>query len=830
MPLSQQGKRKFQKVQVAKEKFSKVSPWFRQGIRCYTEPIRDDGGPSITRRKLIIATVITVALLGLVAGAFFIIRQPSLPTTEEQTEEKTERLLPEKLNIILITIDTLRADRLSCYGSDLVETPKLDAIASEGIRFTNTATTVPFTLPAHSSIMTGTYPPHHGVRENVGYSLGTDTTTVAELLQQGGYATAGFVSAFVLDSRWGIGRGFDHYHDDFDPKTAETPNLASVQRPGEETIAAAIDWLDKSATSPFFVWIHLYEPHDPYTPPEPYLSQYDGRPYDGEVAYTDALIGQLRQELESRQLLDSSLLIVTSDHGEGLGDHDEAFHGFFVYDTTIHVPLIIRTPFPEHAGRVVTRATSHVDLLPTMVEAAGLPVPDGTHGRSLLSLALGGDDDSERAIYSESFYPFLHYGWAPLRSLRSDRYKLIEAPRPELFDVVGDRSETHNLAGEQSHVLDEMSRRLQVLREEIESEAASSSSVAELDEAAIAQLQALGYLAGEGGIKLEEETDRPRSDPKDKIELHRMIMFAQAKLAAEEEEAAERLLTRVLARDDTIVDANQMLGQIVGRKGRHEEAARHFQKALEQNDSHQASLLGLAGAYRSLGRIDEAVLGFRRVLEIAGTEVRATLALAEIYVEQEQQDQAEALLEEAIAAADPPGVLFNQLGELRVLQGRDDEAVGLFEQAIAKNDKPAEPYFNLAVIHEDSGGLHKAISYYEQAIERAPRHFQAQFNLGRLYGHLGNPERQQELWQTAIESNPEFVRGYYYLAKLMMDRGLDLERAEQLTRQGLARDPDHVTGPLGYYILADLLNRQGRTREAQDAVRKGRAIESASQE
>jgi arylsulfatase A-like enzyme/Tfp pilus assembly protein PilF len=787
------------------------------------------GGPDITQRKLITVTIAAVAALCLVAGGFFIARQLSLQTTPTE-EETEERLLPEKLNIILITIDTLRADRLSCYGSDLVDTPNIDALAREGIRFTNTATTVPFTLPAHSSIMTGTYPPHHGVRENVGYSLGADTATVAELLQQGGYATAGFVSAFVLDSRWGIGRGFDHYYDDFDMAAAESPNLASVQRPGEETVAAALDWLDQGAASPFFVWIHLYEPHDPYQPPEPYRSQYNGRPYDGEVAYTDAIIGQLRQELASRQLLESSLLILTSDHGEGLGDHDEAFHGYFVYDTTVHVPLIIRTPFAEQGGRVVERATSHVDLLPTIVETAGLTIPDSTHGKSLLALALGRTDDSQRVTYSESFYPFLHYGWAPLRSLRSDQFKLIDAPRPELFDVVDDRKEERNLAEEQGQVLTEMSNRLRELREEIESDAPSSAAEPELDEATIAQLQALGYLAGEGGVKLEDENDRPRSDPKDKIGLHRMIMFAQAKLAAEDEEAAERLLTQVLAQDDTIVDAHQMLGQIVGGKGRHEEAAEHFQKALEQNDSHQSSLLGLAAAYRKLGRMEEAALGFRRVLEIAGTETRATLALAEIYVEQGQQEEAEAVLEEAIATAEPPGVLFNQLGELLVLQNRDSEAVTLFEQAIAKNDKPAEPYFNLAVIYEDSGSPEKAIRYYDQAIERAPKHFQAQFNLGRLYGNLGNPDRQQELWETAIESNPDFVRGYYYLAKLLMDRGLDLERAEQLTRQGLANDSEHVAGPLGYYILADLLNRQGRQREAQEAVRKGQAIQSAGKE
>jgi len=229
---------------------------------------------------------------------------------------------PANLNVILITIDTLRSDHVSCYGGSPVTTPNIDRLAGEGVRFTNAASTVPFTLPAHASIMTGTYPPRHGIRENVGYFLGDNQPTIAESLKGGGRETGGFVSAFVLDSRWGIARGFDHYFDDFDLGEFDNANLGSVQRPGNETVAEAVRWLDaREQSAPFFLWLHLYDPHDPYTPPEPYASEYRGRPYQGEVAFADSLIGTFRAALEERALLQRSLVILTADHGEGLGDH-----------------------------------------------------------------------------------------------------------------------------------------------------------------------------------------------------------------------------------------------------------------------------------------------------------------------------------------------------------------------------------------------------------------------------------------------------------------------------------------------------------------------------
>jgi arylsulfatase A-like enzyme len=420
---------------------------------------------------------------------------------EAPSAEWRGEIPPNDLNVILITLDTLRSDRLSCYGSAVVDTPNIDGFAAEGVLFSNAASTVPFTLPAHSSILTGLYPPGHGVRENVGYTLDPSIPTLAEVMSEGGWSTAGFVSAFVLDGRWGIDQGFDHYFDDFNLADFETANLSSVQRSGDVTVAEAVRWLDeRPQNTPFFLWLHLYDPHDPYDPPEPFKSQFPGRPYDGEVAYTDSLIGEFRRALEERGLLSSSLVILTADHGEGLGDHDEAMHGFFVYDTTIHVSLIVRPPTATDGGRAVDSAVSHVDIFPTVLDAVGLSAPKRVHGQSLLPLIVGDDFIPDRGVYSESLYPLLHYGWAPLRAFRTDSRKLISAPRPEVFDVITDPREERDLSLDQPGLTEELENRLADLRAEIERDAPATGAAPDLDAETLAQLQALGYAAGQGGV------------------------------------------------------------------------------------------------------------------------------------------------------------------------------------------------------------------------------------------------------------------------------------------------------------------------------------------
>jgi len=766
----------------------------------------------------------SAAVAALVTAATCALAACGAPSREAT---RRPRFAAGELNLVLVTLDTVRADRLPAYGYDGIATPALDALAREGVRFAQAATTVPFTLPAHASMLTGVYPPRHGVRENVGFALGGEPPTVAERLREAGYATAAFVSAFVLDSRWGIGRGFETYHDDFDPQLVASANLAAAQRDGAETVAAATAWLDaRPAGRPFFLWLHLYDAHDPYTPPAPYAARYPGRPYEAEIAYVDELVGRFRAALEARGLLAATALAVTADHGEGLGEHREQFHGFFVYDATVRVPLLLRLPGGELAGRVVSTAVSHVDLAPTLLELAGQPPAAGLDGESLLAVAAS-PDDPERAVYAESLYPLLHYGWAPLRALRSGTRKWIEAPEPELYLHAEDAGETRNRIDSDRRSAVAMRRELATLRERLEASAAAAARPADLDPETLAQLAALGYVAGQGGLSPADEGDAERADPKGRIELHHAVMAAQSALGAGDRAAARRELERVAREDPGVLDAHQMLGSLAAEEERWEEAATAFRRALALDSEHKASLFGLANAYRRLGRADEALVGFERLLALAPHDSKAGVAAADLLVARGERKRAIALLESVAAGRDAAPILANQLGELLVADGRPGEARAAFERALAANPELVQPQFNLGVLAEEAGDAAGAERRYQAAVERAPKHFQALFNLGRLAGARGDRARQQELWEAALAANPDFVRGYYYLAKLLMDAGGDLARAEALTRDGLARDAEHAAGPLGYYLLADLLHRSGRSREAEAAVARAREIEAA---
>ena len=442
-----------------------------------------------------------------------------------------------------------------------------------------------------------------------------------------------------------------------------------------------------------------------------------------------------------------------------------------------------------------------------------------------LMLSLEQDDAPERLVYSESLYPLLHYGWAPLRSIRSRRFKFIDTPRPELYDLSGDPDERSNALLDERRASRELKDALDAMTTDIESDGVSAQAT-DLDEATMRQLQALGYVAGRGGMDTEELTDLNRADPKDRIRLHQLVMAAQSDLGAEDFEKAEAKLLEALDTDDSLLDAHQMLGTISMQRQEFESAAQHFQTALAQKNDHTPSILGLANAYLRLERQDEALVGFQRILEIDSTDSNAVLGAADILVKQERPGEAIAILEAALDQEQPAPILFSRLGELIVDEGETERAAELFRQAIAGNDSLAPAHFNLAVILEEQGRLDEATVHYQRTIELAPSHYQALFNLGRLHGHRQQFDRQQELYEAAIEANPDFYRGYFYLAKLIMDRGGDLQRAEALAREALANDQEHRSGPLGYYVLADILNRQGRSSEARDAARKGQEIQT----
>src|SRR3982751_1126231 len=399
----------------------------------------------------------------------------------------------DKLNLVIITLDTTRADRMGAYGNKEVETPAFDRLAREGVLFDQAVSVAPLTLPAHSSMFTGKFPPEHGVRDNGGFFLGPEQVTLAEILKSRGYRTGGFVAAYVLDSKWGISQGFDTYFDKFDLSEAKGVSLGAIQRPANEVVDQALPWIESAHGQPFFAWIHLYDAHSPYRPPEPFATKYKGHPYNGEIAFTDSQVARVIQSLESHGLYDRTVVMVLGDHGESLGDHGEAAHGFFIYNSVTHVPFVIRAPFAATHARKVTDPVRSVDVMPTALDLLGAAPPSGIAGASLAPLLAGAKRELGLDAYSEAMYPLHHYGWSDLRALRSGRYKVIDAPRPELYDMERDPQETTNLYDGRKQLGDTMIGQLRALETKFEKTDAALPA-GDVDPEARQRLAALGYV------------------------------------------------------------------------------------------------------------------------------------------------------------------------------------------------------------------------------------------------------------------------------------------------------------------------------------------------
>lgn len=513
---------------------------------------------------------------------------------------------PRRAPIVLVSIDTLRADHLPAYGYTRIETPAIDALARDGVLFENCYTHVPLTLPAHASLLTGLLPPDHGVRNNIGFRLAEGTPTLASELRRVGYATGGAISAAVLRRETGIAQGFDWYDDDL---RAEGPEVRTteVQRDGSETLERALSWLRERATAssgePPFLFFHIFEPHTPYAPPARYRRT-GVAPYDGEVMYADEIVGRLFDELRRLDLFERSLIVLLSDHGEGLGDHGEADHGVLLYREVMRVPLVVRLPGGRGGGRRLSDPVQLVDLNPTLREWAGLPPKPELGGISLLSALRGGPAPGDRRAYGESLYGRLHFGWKELFSLTDTRYKLILAPRPELYDVRNDPPERHDLLangprGEE--VAAERDRLHRALRVLIGSGTPKAPSP--VDEEEVARLRALGYV---GSPTLDPTEDATAPDPKDRIGDLALFRKAMRLKGVGMHQLAAADLERIVKSSPRMIDAWDELGDTYRRLGQPDEAVAAFRSGLAVAPSRGEAHLALTDFLVELGRLDEA--------------------------------------------------------------------------------------------------------------------------------------------------------------------------------------------------------------------------------
>ena len=672
-------------------------------------------------------------------------------------------------HLVVVTIDTLRADRLGAYGSTTVPTPNFDRLAREGARALDASTHVPITRPSHTSLFTARYPSEHGVRDNIARPLAADVPTLAELLHQQGFATAAFVSSVVLSKQSGLHRGFDTYDDRFDVDTRDITFLDAVQRRGDATIGAVERWLDGRSpevqAKRTALWVHLYDPHDPYEPPEPFASQFRGREYDGEVAFTDTLLGRLRATLEAHHLWDDALVVVTADHGEAFGEHGETGHGFFVYETTLKVPLVLHGPGVT-PGSTMGGPFRLVDVAPTALALLGLPAfPAPVTGRDLTA-SIGATTPPAGTTYAESLTPLLHYQWSDLRVWRDGSWKYILAPRPELYDLAADPGETKDLSTAQPATARKLRAALEaVLRAERERATTASDATAEIPAEMLQKLGALGYVSP-GASK---DAVAQGADPKDKIQefqtlnglMRDGLTALQAKRFAES--AASFALLRNAGADSFQVHFYE--GRALAGLGRFRDAETRFTRTLELMPSYGEAYLELANTWVARKDLAQALAVVRRGQ--AAVPKEPSLVEREGQIEQARGDLAKALAayDRAATLAPTDALLRWRQGEVLLALRRPADAVAKYREATTLDPSVPDFWNTLGMVEGSAGRNDQAAEAFRQAATREPANAQYAYNLGLVLMRAGRAEARQ-WFEQALARDPAFRPARERLAEL----------------------------------------------------------------
>ena len=687
------------------------------------------------------------------------------------------RRTPARPNVLLISVDTLRADRLGCYGGR-VPTPEMDALARRGARFPVAVAHAPLTAPSHASLLTGLLPPRHGVRDNGAFVLPEGPLTLAQAFAGAGWRTAAFVSGFPLDRRFGFGRGFERF-DDRLPRGQDARRAEHVERRGDATADAFLAWLAGLPTgreaAPWLAFVHFFDPHAPYEAPGD-LAARAGGAYEGEVAFVDAQVGRLLAALLARGESERTLVLLTSDHGESLGEHGERTHGVFVYDSTLRVPLLVAGPGVS-AGATPAAVARGVDVLPTLLDLAGLPAPAGLDGRSLRP-ALEGRPLPDAPAYAESLFCARALGWAPLHAWRSATHKLVLAPRVELYDLDRDPAEAVDLAGREAERVAELRRPLEAL---LARAVAPVSAAA--DPAATERLRALGYLGGGAAVPVAGSG----RDPKQGLALVNALEDALTLLRADPA-AAERQLDGVLREEPGLplalrsrALARNALGQPAAALGdverlkrsaapsaetlelesdtlrllgRHAEAARAADAAAALMPGSATARLLAARAWRAQGRLSEAQAAFAEALKAAPENPEALRGLAELALEQGDAGGAEGLLQRALAADPADPASLRQLGLLLARTGRAAEALGLFEQAVSSDPRDPDGRLALAAALARTGRPAEAVPHFEAALAAGRRSPQLLNGLGFARLEAGDRKGALEALRASLALDP----------------------------------------------------------------------------
>jgi len=617
---------------------------------------------------------------------------------------------PSAPDIYLVTIDTLRADHVHCYGYERVQTPALDALAKDGIRFAQAFTPSPITNTSHTTILTGLLPSSHGVTD-FAVPLAAVHPTWAELLKKKGYHTAAFIGAVILDSKSlapGLDRGFDFY-DNFPEHPLTKSRFGRVERRGMDVVQHAEKWMNAHPAGPHFVWVHLYDPHDPYEPPPPYSQTYKDHLYDGEIAYADAALENFVAYLKKQGRYENSTIIVVGDHGEGLGEHHEDTHGIFLYDSTTHVPLIMKLPGRSNAARVVDAQMRTTDILPTVLDLLHASARVKLDGESLKPY-FGGAESASRTAFGETDYP-LRFGWAPLRSVRTDGFKFIEAPKPELYDLQKDPGELKNEYGPTNEMVQKGRKLLTDLR--AKKPAAAAGSAATASPGSANQLQALGYVG-----QTETSSTNPPSglpDPKDKIEEQNLLHTAM--IASEDERPAEArsALEKVLQLDSKSPTALKQIGELELKAGEYAKAAAHLKTAREIRPDDATAAFEAGQALEKTDDLGGARDALEASLKLQPSQLPARLLLGQVYLRLNEPKAADDQFEAALLLE--PKSVEAQIGaaKTQIAQGNFADAAQELEGLSKSHPDNADVFDALAEAYAGAGRREDA----QQAESRA---------------------------------------------------------------------------------------------------------------
>ena len=613
----------------------------------------------------------------------------------------------ERPPILLITIDTLRADRVGAYGYQAARTPVLDRLAFEGVRFADAAAHTPLTYPSHVSILTGRYAGAFGVRLNGMDPLPAASTTIAEMLKGAGYRTGAVIGSVILDESYGLGQGFDHYDDRIAAQVREMVAVSDLQRPADEVTRAARHWI-AAQRGPWFLWVHYYDPHLPYAAPAKFAAAMPGRPYDAEVAFTDLHLGALLQDIDRKR----TVIVVTSDHGESLGEHGEQDHGLFLYDSTMKVPMIVAAPGVK--PRVVNEQVRNVDLAPTIAQLAGVAPPNDLDGESLVPLLEGGSRRDVPLSFAESWYPRLHFGWSELRSARVGEWKYIAAPKPELYDLRKDGKETRNLAAERGAVAGRLAADLDRVTARFSPQ--KPISVSQPDAATVERLQALGYV----GAFAPVTSTASGEDPKDHVAEYRQYrdLFNRALglLASGRPAQAEGVLKQLLHVNVRAFDAHLYLGNAYAAQSKLEAALGEYDAAAQLNPSLSMPHFEAAKVLSAKGDHAAALARAQQGLEREPRSFYGHYTLGVVHQKAQQWAEAAAVFTKAIELnrADPRAHTNLAAAALRL--GDLDRARTAFEEMIALGHQVPAAQYNLGVIAAKRGDRAEAGRRYRLAL------------------------------------------------------------------------------------------------------------------